>query len=173
MQEKDCFLVGTVFKLHGYKGDIKIYNEENTLFNYSTLKFFLIEIDNKFIPFFVNRIRLTKPHIILVDFEDLTSEEQAKKILKKRVFLPKELLMKEDTNGISEKQLIGYLIIDKKMGELGKISFVNSQTPQQLIYVNNDGKEFCFPMHKQFVKRVNSNERIMEIEIPEEFLNLN
>ena len=84
-----------------------------------------------------------------------------------------KLFPEKDDNTISRKQLIGYLVIDRKMGRLGKITFINTQTAQQLIYVSNDGKEFCFSMHKQFVKRVDSNERIMEVEIPEEFLNLN
>ena len=34
MQKEDCFLVGTVFKLHGYKGDVKIYNEDDIPFNF-------------------------------------------------------------------------------------------------------------------------------------------
>jgi len=39
--------------------------------------------------------------------------------------------------------------------------------------VSKDEKEFCFPMHEQFVKRIDIKEGIMEVEIPEEFLNLN
>ena len=173
MQKRDCFLVGTVFKLHGYKGDVNIYNDDNIPFEFSALTFFLIELDNKLIPFFIDRVRPTKPNIILVKFEDVNSEEDARKILKRKIFLPKELLPKKYNNKITEKQLIGYSVIDKKMGELGKITFINSKTAQQLIYVSKDGKEFCFPMHNKFVKGVDSKERIMEVEIPKEFLNLN
>ena len=59
------------------------------------------------------------------------------------------------------------------MGELGKITFINSQTAQQLIYVSNNGKEFCFPWHEQFVKNIDIEKGIMEVEIPEKFLDLN
>ena len=173
MQKKDCFLVGTVFKLHGYKGDVNIYNEDDIPFDFSALEFFLIELDNNLIPFFIDRARPTKPNVVLVKFEDVNSEEDARKILKRKVFLPNELIPEKDHNEISEKQLIGYSVIDSEMGELGKITFINSQTAQQLIYVSKDGKEFCFPMHEQFVKRIDIKEGIMEVEIPEEFLNLN
>ena len=173
MQKKDCFLVGTVFKLHGYKGDVNIYNNDDVPFNFAALKFFLIELDNKLIPFFIERARPTKPNVVLVKFEDVNSEEVAKKILKQKVFLPKELFPETDDNEISEKQLIGYSVIDREMGELGKISFINSKTAQQLIYVSKDGKEFCFPMHDKFVKGIDPKEGIMEVEIPEELLNLN
>ena len=173
MQKKDCFLVGTVFKLHGYKGGVNIYNDDDIPFDFSALEFFLIDLDNKLIPFFIERARPTKPNVVLVKFEDVNSEEDARKILKRKVFLPKELFPETDANEISEKQLIGYSVIDREMGELGKITFINSKTAQKLIYVSKDGKEFCFPMHDKFVKGIDANAGIMEIEIPEEFLNLN
>jgi len=173
MQKKDCFLFGTIFKLHGYKGDVNIYNQDDIPFDFSTLKYFLIEQNNALIPFFIDRARPTKPNIVLVKFEDVNSEEEAKRILKRKVFLPKELLPEIDTNDISEKQLIGFLVVDIKMGELGKIAFINSQTAQQLIYVSKNGKEFCFPWHEKFVRNIDAEKGIMEVEIPQEFLNLN
>ena len=90
MQKKDCFLVGTVFKLHGYKGDVNIYNEDDIPFNFSTLDYFLIELDNELVPYFIEMARTTKPNVVLVKFEDVNSEEEAKEILKRKVFLPKE-----------------------------------------------------------------------------------
>ena len=173
MQKKDCFLVGTVFKLHGYKGDVNIYNDDDIPFNFSSIKYFLIDLDNHLIPFFVDRVRSTKPNIILVKFKDINSEKEAKKILKKAVFLPNELSLVENNNGFTEKQLLGFTIIDVKMGELGKITYINSQTAQQLIYVNKDGKEFCFPKHEQFIKKIDVKEKIMEVEISKELLDLN
>jgi 16S rRNA processing protein RimM len=173
MHKKDCFLVGTVFKLHGYKGDVNIYNEDNIPFDFSILKYFLIEKNNELIPFFVEWVRPTKPNVLLVKFEDVNSEEEAKKIHKRKIYLPKNWLPKKEKNEISKKQLIGYSIIDIEMGELGKISFINSKTTQTLIYVSKDGEEFCFPWHKQFVKNIDTKQKIMEVEIPKEFLDLN
>ena len=173
MQKKDCFLVGTVFKLHGYKGDVNIYNDDDILFDFNTIKYFLIERNNTLIPFFIAKARHTKPNIILVKFEDINSEKEALSILKQKVYLPIEFLPEIDSNEISEKQLIGFKVIDIKLGELGEISYINSQTAQQLIYVSKDGKEFCFPMHKQFIISVDSKKRIMEVTIPEDLINLN
>lgn len=173
MQKKDCFLVGTVFKLHGYKGDVNIYNEVDIPFDFNALDYFLIEQNNELIPYFIEKARPTKPNVILVKLEDVNSEEEAKKILKRKVFLPKEFFTETDDNDISEKQLIGFWVVDVKMGELGKITFINSQTAQQLIYVSNNGKEFCFPWHEQFVKNIDIEKGIMEVEIPEKFLDLN
>ena len=173
MQKKDCFLVGTVFKLHGYKGDVNIYNDDDILFDFNTIKYFLIERNNTLVPFFIAKARHTKPNIILVKFEDINSEKEALSILKQKVYLPIEFLPEIDSNEISEKQPIGFKVIDINLAELGEISYINSQTAQQLIYVSKDGKEFCFPMHKQFIISVDSKKRIMEVTIPEDLINLN
>ena len=173
MQQKDCFLFGTVFKLHGYKGDVNIYNDDDIPLDFSRLEYFFIEINNELVPYFIKKARPTKPNIILVKFDDVNSEEEAKKIRKLKVYLPKDLIPKTEDNEITEKKLIGYSIIDHNLGDLGEITFINSQTAQQLIYVRKEGKEFCFPMHKQFIKGVDSKNRTMEVEIPEELLNLN
>jgi 16S rRNA processing protein RimM len=53
MQKKDCFLFGTVFKLHGYKGDVNIYNNDNIHVNYSLLKYIFIQFDNDLVPYFI------------------------------------------------------------------------------------------------------------------------
>jgi len=173
MQKKDCFLFGTVFKLHGYKGNVNIYNNDDIPFDFTTLEYFLIELNNELVPFFIEKARPTKPNVILVKFEDIDSEEEAKKIHKRKVYLPKDWMPETDEKEITEKKLIGYSVIDIKLGNLGEITYINSQTAQQLIYVSKDGKEFCFPMHEQFVKGVDSKEKTMEVAIPEEFLNLN
>lgn len=173
MQKKDCFLFGTVFKLHGYKGDVNIYNDDDIPFDFSTLNYFLIEQNNELIPYFIERARPTKPNVVLVSFENINSEQDALKILKKKVYLPKDMLPEVDEDTITEKQLIGYSVIDIKLGNLGVISYINSQTAQQLIYVEKDGEEFCFPMHEQFVKAIDTNKGLIEVEIPKELIDLN
>ena len=85
MLKEDCFLFGTVFKLHGYKGDVNIYNDDDVPFDFSTLKYFLIELNNELIPYFIEKARPTKPNIVLVKFEDVDSESAAKRIHKKKL----------------------------------------------------------------------------------------
>jgi 16S rRNA processing protein RimM len=173
MQKKDCFLVGTVFKLHGYKGDVNIYNDNDILFDFNTINYFLIEQNNTLIPFFITKARTTKPNVILVKFEDINSEKETSSIIKKKVYLPIKFLPEINENKIPEKQLIGFKILDSNLGDLGKITYINSQTAQQLIYVSKEGKEFCFPMNKQFIININTEKKIMEVKIPEELVNLN
>ena len=173
MQKKDCFLYGTIFKLHGYKGNVKIFNENYTSIDFSTVEYFLIEQENVLVPYFTKKVSSVQPNIILVTFEEIDSEEKAKKINKKKIYLPKKHLQKHNFNSNLQEKLIGYTVIDIHIGILGKVIYINTQTPQKLIYVKKDLIEFCFPMHKEFIKETNSAKRTLTVKIPEELLNLN
>ena len=172
MFKKECLLFGSIFKLHGFKGEVSIYNEYDLNIILSKIEYLFIEIDNQLIPFFIENIRRSKPKIILTKFYDINTKNKAIRLKEKYVYIPKKWITK--SNEISLKiKIIGYQIIDQKLGDLGKISFVNSQTEQKLIYVQNKNKEFCFPMHKEFIKNIDEKSATITVEIPNELLNLN
>ena len=173
MQKKDCFFFGTVFKLQGYKGDVNIYNDNEISFDFTTLNYFLIDQKNELIPYFIVSARETKSNTILVSFEDIISQKEALKILRKKVYLPKEMLPKIDEDTITDKKLIGLSVIDISLGNLGKVSFINSQSAQKLIYVTKNDKEFCFPMHDNFVKKIDFIKDEIRVDIPEDIIELN
>ena len=173
MQKKDCFLVGTVFKLHGYKGDVKIYNDNKIIFNFDNINFFLIEKENTLIPFFIIDARTTKSNIILTKFEDINSEKEALSILKSKVYLPINLLPKINQESYNQIQLIDFKVLDVNLGKLGVVSYINTQTAQKLIYVRQDEKEFCFPMHEEFIFNIDTKNKTLKVSIPEELINLN
>ena len=173
MQKEDCFLVGTIFKLHGYKGKLKVYNENNNIFDFKEINYFLIDQNNTLIPFFIEEAKHTQKNIILAKFEDVNSEKEALKLLQNKVYLPNNLYSKINKQKFSEKEITDYKIIDINLGILGKVNFINTQTAQKLIYVKNDNKEFCFPMHDKFIVKINHKEKIINVDIPEEIINLN
>ena len=173
MQKEDCFLFGTVFKLHGYKGSVKIYNDNNNIIKFNTLEYFLIEQNNNLVPHFIKTIKSTQPNIILVNFEDIDCEEKARKINNQKVYLPKSHPTKNNPNDPTKEKLIGYSVVDIHLGDLGTITYINTQTPQKLIYVKKTQKEFCFPMHEEFIKEINSEKEVMTVKVPKELLDLN
>ena len=173
MQKEDCFLVGTVFKLHGYKGGVKIYNNQEIYLEYNSINHFFIEHDNILVPFFIADARQVKSNVILVKFEDINSEKKALSILKKNVYLPTEFLTDNQKEKLNEITITGFKVIDINLGKLGKVSYINSKTSQKLIYVKKDEKEFCFPMHEEFIHHINTKEEVLEVSLPEDLINLN
>ena len=173
MHKKDCFFFGTIFKLHGYKGEVNIYYDNNIIINPSLIKYILLEKNYELVPFFIETIRIKKSSIVLVKFEDVNTEKEAKILINKKIYLPKKIFQKLIKNKTTNKNLVGYSVIDLNHGELGKVSYIDSKTVQKLLYVEKDGKEFCFPINDKFIKKTINNKRIIEVEIPKELIYLN
>ena len=172
MKKQDCFLLGTIFKLHGYKGDVNIYNDNDIPLIFTNIDFFFVEINNELIPYFADSVRPKKKKILLVKFEDVDSEEQALKILKRKVYLPNKFLPKlEDIN--PDKIIAGFDVTDKTLGRVGMVDFVSDKTPQKLIIVKDGEKEFFIPFHENFVINIDLENRILYVDIPEELMNIN
>jgi len=172
MKKQDCFLLGTIFKLHGYKGDVNIYNDNDIKLILSKISFFLIEENNELIPYFTENIRVKKKKILLVKFEDINSESEALKILNKKVYLPNTLYQK--IQNLNQNQIVvGFNVIDKSLGNIGIVEFVSDSKLQSLILVKNEEKEFHIPFHEKFIKKIDVDNKILKVKIPEELININ
>ena len=171
MNYNNCIFYGTVFKLHGYKGEVNIYSTIPVL-DIKKIKNLFINVDGIFIPFFTENIRLKKKHIYLVKFKDVNSELEAKKILKREVFIAKDYVDSSSINN-SKDSIIGYEINDIKHGKLGIISHINNQTGQNLIYVESKKNQFCFPMHEEFITFIDKKNKVLKTKIPLDIIHLN
>ena len=172
MEKQDCFLLGTIFKLHGYKGDVNIYNDNDIPLVYTDIEFFYIEDNNELIPYFAESVRPKKKQVLLVKLEDVDSEEQALKILKQKVYLPNKFLP-EIENINPDKLIVGFDVIDNTLGKIGVVDYVNDKTSQKLIIVKDEKKEFFIPFHDNFVININLKNKILEVNIPQELIDIN
>ena len=172
MEKKDCFFIGSIFKLHGYKGKIILFNENSVSLNFDKIKYLLIEKDGILIPFFLNKINSYKSDNFLIEFEDINSENQAKELLKCQVYTSKNLIYQSEETSL-EKQILGFKIIDKEFGELGNIQIIDNQSSQALVFVKNNNKEFCFPLNNQFIDSIEIEQKVVYTKIPKEIIDLN
>ena len=172
MEKKDCFFIGSIFKLHGYKGKIILFNENSISLNFDKTKYLLIEKDGILIPFFLNKINSYKSDNFLIEFEDINSENQAKELLKCKVYTSKNLIYQSEETSL-EKQILGFKIIDKEFGELGNIQIIDNQSSQALVFVKNNNKEFCFPLINQFIHSIEIEQKVVYTKIPKEIIDLN
>ena len=172
MNLKDCFLIGSIFKLHGYKGGLIIFNFENISINTSKTTHLFIKIDNGLVPFFIEDLKKIKKNNFLVKFSELNSENEVLHLLKKDVYIDNKLLIFNDLKS-SINTLMNYKVVDKKFGDLGEIYEINKQTDQELLYVRNETYDFCFPLNDFFIKSVDKVKKEIKVEIPIDILNLN
>ena len=173
MKKQDCFLLGKIFKLHGYKGEVNIYNNDNIHLNFSDIEFLYIQEDNnELIPYFIEKIRKKKKHVLLVKLEDVNSENEAFKILKREVYIPNKFLS-EALKINTDKLILGFDVVDNILGKIGVVNFINDKISQKLIIVKNKEKEFFIPYHENFVLNIDLTKKILEVSIPQELIDIN
>ena len=63
MNKADCFHLGYVAKLHGFKGEVSLFLDVTEPERYASLDAFYVDINDQLIPFFIERIKLKNKEI--------------------------------------------------------------------------------------------------------------
>ena len=103
---------------------------------------------------------------------NIDCEEKANKILKKEAFLPLKDLPKLEGNKFYYHEIIGFKVVDKKTGEIGKVVEINDQTSQTIIIINNGDKKIMIPLVDEFLIDLNKKNKKITFNLPEGLIDL-
>ncbi|MDX8553684.1 ribosome maturation factor RimM [Tenacibaculum sp. 1B UA] len=172
MQKEDCFYLGKIVKKHSFKGEviIKLDTDEPDL--YENLESVFVDLGNNLIPFFIEKSTLSKATMFRVKFEDVNTEADAEAILRSEVYLPLDLLPKLSGNKFYYHEVIGFTVVDTSFGEVGEIVSINDSSAQPLFEIDREGKEIFIPMIDDFIKKVDRENKTIEVETPEGLIDL-
>ena len=167
MNKNNCFYLGKIVKKHSYKGEVVIKLDTDEPELYAEINMVFLEINNKLLPFFIEKTLLQKGNQLRVKFEDVQTEEEANKILKKNTYLPLSLLPKLEGNKFYYHQVIDFDLIDKRFGLVGKIKAINDSTAQALFIIKNkQGKEILIPLIDEFLVKVDRKTKSILVDTP-------
>ncbi|MGG6229307.1 ribosome maturation factor RimM [Tenacibaculum sp. SDUM215027] len=172
MQKEDCFYLGKIVKKHSFRGEviIKLDTDEPDL--YENLESVFVDLGNNLIPFFIEKSSLSKATMFRVKFEDVNTEADAEAILRSEVYLPLDLLPKLSGDKFYYHEVIGFTVVDTSFGEVGEIVSINDSSAQPLFEIDREGKEIFIPMIDDFIKKVDKENKTIEVETPEGLIDL-
>ncbi|NVK52417.1 MAG: 16S rRNA processing protein RimM [Flavobacteriaceae bacterium] len=166
MRKEDCFYLGKIVKKHSFKGEVVIKLDTDEPELYQEMESVFVDLGNNLIPFFIDKSLLQKGNQLRVQFEDVYTEEEADAILKADVYLPLDLLPKLTGNKFYFHEIINFKIVDVNYGLVGTIDGVNDKTAQPLFEISNGDKEVFIPMIDDFIKKVDRENKTIEVETP-------
>ena len=172
MRKEDCFYLGKIVRKHSFKGEVVIKLDTDEPELYQEMESIFVDLGNNLIPFFIEKSLLQKGNQLRVQFEDLYTEEEADAILKADVYLPLELLPKLSGNKFYFHEVIGFKAVDVNYGLVGTIEGVNDKTAQPLFEITNGDKEVFIPMIDDFIKKVDRENKVIEVETPQGLIEL-
>ena len=166
MEKADCFHLGYVAKLHGYKGEVSLFLDVTNPEDYETLDAVFIEINGQLTPFFVTSFKLKNKGFAAVKFEGVVTENDARIILRKNLFLPAQILPKLSGKNFYDHEVEGFTVIDSLYGEVGILESIIDLQVNPLIQIMNGSKEVLVPLIDGLVEKVDRTKKTLHITAP-------
>ena len=171
MDIDSCYQLGYVIKPHGLKGDISIYIDADEPQVYKNLESVLIQQDSQLVPFFISKIKVSEQKAIL-SLEDSNDIESAQLLKGSALYLPLSALPKLKDDQFYFHEIIGFIVKDEHLGEIGPVTTVYDAGPQDLLAIEHMGKEVLLPINDETVKQVDKNKKQIFVNIPDGLLDI-
>lgn len=172
MRVEDCFFVGTVVSKYSFKGEVLLKLDTDEPEQYQSIETLFLALDNSLVPYFVVKCSMHKQGLLRLKLEDVSSEEDANLLLKKKAYLPLTELPTLTGNRFYYHEVIGFLVKDKSLGTLGEIMQVNEQTAQATLEVDIKGKTALIPIVDDIILAVDRDTKTIHVNTPPGLIDL-
>lgn len=172
MHLKDQSYIGKIVKLHGYKGGVSLFLDVTHPEEYMDMESFFIEIDGILTPFFVESFKLKNKGFAAVKFQGIDSEQEARSLLKKKVFIPETELRELDESNFYDHEVIGYEVEDVVKGEIGKVTAIADLKQNPLLVIEFKDKEILLPIFEGLIVKVDRKLKRLKVKAPDGLIDL-
>ena len=165
MKEPDLQYLGEFIKLFSFKGEIILYSD-NTISLIENLDTIFIDIDGAFVPFQIKKSKSHKKNIFRVLLEGISSESEAKDLLKKSVYINK-LENQDNINNIVDN-----FNVYNNNEYLGIVISTTNKTGQTIIEVKMKEKIVLIPFVDEFIVEINYDLNKIDMILPDGLLDI-
>lgn len=172
MRKQDCFYLGKIAKKFSFKGEILLYLDTDEPEIYENLESVFVEINKSLVPFFILKSQLHKGKFLRIRFEDIENEEDADRIIGYEAYLPLSMLPKLEGTQFYFHEVIGFNVLDTRLGNIGKITGINDSGAQSIFEIDKNGTEILVPLIDEFIIALDRENKTITLETPEGLVDL-
>lgn len=162
----DCFQLGKITKTHGIRGELVFFLDVDMPELYSEMDSVLIEIKGDLVPYFIESISVNRNRGI-VALEGIETIEEAQKLVNCDLYLPLDNLDELEEGQFYFHEIVGFLVRDEKLGDLGTVRTVYNLAPQNLISMDYQGKEILIPVNDELTPSADKEQKILHVRLPD------
>lgn len=171
MRKEDCFVLGTITRQHGYKGDVVAKIETDRPEHYNQMGSVLLESQGGLVPFFLEKAQVLKQGQLLLHFEGVHSAREADAFMGKDVYLPLSMLPPLTGKSFYFHEVVGFDV--QTSGEsIGQVAEVIDRPGQPIFKVVREEEEILIPAVDEFIDKIDRSEGILYLELPEGLVDL-
>jgi len=174
MNLSDYFLIGKIGKPKSFKGEVFfIIEDDEVFFALGELNEMKLLIRDKLIVYPIQKMAVKSNNKVVLKFNGFDSIEMANMIKNCEVYISKEELPASDDENIFTHELIGCMVVDEKLGDVGEIDYIDKSSAQELVYINSDSDELIFPLIDEFIVSIDLENKTVTTNLPEGLLDIN
>ncbi|MCL2167540.1 MAG: ribosome maturation factor RimM [Lentimicrobiaceae bacterium] len=162
----DFFYLGVITKTFGYKGQVVIYLDTDEPEKYKTLDAVFLKDTDEMLPYMIEEFIYKGANQAIVKFAD-TDGEDAKNLLKAELYLPMSDLPPLTGNKFYFHEVIGFDVIDKEKGNIGKCLDFMEISHQPIMQIDYNGTEILIPAVDDIFETVDRDNKTITISAPE------
>lgn len=174
--KKECIYLGKIIRTHGIHGDL-VLATELTLDAKNKEEPILIELDGGLVPFYLAQkegLRIRDHQSYLIRFDHTENKEQAEPYVGVETYLLTFPNHKSSETSLPKEPslLKGYSIYDENNKHIGEVDDVLDFSGNILIRIFIQDKEILLPFTEDHIINWHSEQRTIQLHIPEGLLNL-
>ena len=167
MNTKDCFKLGKFTKPFRYYGEVILWMDVDDCSSYSNRKVVWVEKGESLVPYMITKLKPHKDRFVAT-IEGVNSEQGAKSICGKDIYLPISQLPKLNNSQFFFHEVPGWTVVDFNTGEeVGEIQQVLDHGPYPMLDVDREGVKLILPLPANFKVEVLRETKILKVEIPD------
>lgn len=178
LEQSQLILIGRVTHTHGLNGEMTVQITNPVFWEVARCPYLVCDVDGIFVPFFIQQKRQQNHATALLTFDDVSTAQKAQFFVGKDVWFDRKCFSAAEAedyeNGHPDEDLplVGYTVIDKTAGELGRILEVDSQTANLLFIIDHNGEDLMIPAADDLILDIDDNEKVVRMQLPDGLLNL-
>ena len=172
IRRDEVYKIGKLGKPHGVKGEITFAITDD-VFDRVDAEYLVLDIDGILVPFYLEEYRFKNDENVLVKFEDIDTQEQARNYTGCEVFFPRDLSYCDGEN-MTWAEIIGFQLVDAVTGKVvGTLDRVDDSTLNLLFEVTTpEGDDLLIPASNDLIEEVSAEKKEIRMAIHEWLLDL-
>ena len=162
----EFFYLGTLTRPFGLKGGLCAFFDTDNPERYTQLDALFLDLDGEKIPYTVEHIAYRGNNQFVIKFDGIGPNE-CREFAQVELYLPLSQLPPLDGNRFYFHEVIGFTVIDERLGEIGTCQDFLEVSNNPIMQVDHNGTEILIPASQQFVTQVDRENRILHVSTPE------
>ena len=169
MEKTASFTIGKVTGVHGLNGNLKVWSFAHSIESFTPgSKVFLKPAEKEGESFNILKVMPHKKGFLL-SLEGIDNRNLAEDFVGSEIIIDRDQLPELQDDNWYWQDLIGLDVFDHAKGFIGKVKEIFPTGAHDILVVIDNNNETLVPMHKHFIKSIDTKKKAIKISLPEEY----